>query len=39
MELSLFWTEFAKNELEGIYKYYREKAGIVISKKTCKRNL
>ncbi|MDN3620870.1 type II toxin-antitoxin system RelE/ParE family toxin [Polaribacter undariae] len=36
MELNLFWTEFAENELEGIYKYYREKAGIVISKKLIK---
>ena len=36
MELDIFWTEFAKNELEIIYKYYREKAGIVISKKLVK---
>jgi plasmid stabilization system protein ParE len=33
MELNIIWTEFAQNELEGIYKYYRKKAGIKISKK------
>ncbi|MCR9182830.1 MAG: type II toxin-antitoxin system RelE/ParE family toxin [Flavobacteriaceae bacterium] len=33
MELKLFWTEFSQKELEKIYKYYREKAGIRIAKK------
>lgn len=36
MELKLFWTKFALNELEEIYKYHREKAGVVISKKIVK---
>ncbi|MFV0565494.1 MAG: type II toxin-antitoxin system RelE/ParE family toxin [Flavobacteriaceae bacterium] len=33
MELKLFWTDFSQKELEKIYKYYREKAGIQIAKK------
>lgn len=33
MELKLFWTYFSQKELEKIYEYYREKAGIEISKK------
>lgn len=32
MELTIFWTEFAQIELDKIYKYYREKAGIRIAK-------
>jgi plasmid stabilization system protein ParE len=36
MELNIFWTEFAQNELAEIYKYYRKKAGIEISKKLVK---
>lgn len=33
MELTLFWTEFAKSELEKIYQYYKKRASIVIAKK------
>lgn len=33
MELKLFWTDFSQKQLEEIYKYYREKAGIRIAKK------
>ena len=33
MELKLFWTNFSQKELEKIYQYYREKAGIRIAKK------
>jgi plasmid stabilization system protein ParE len=36
MELNIFWTQFAEDELEGIYKYYRRKAGVVISKRIVK---
>jgi plasmid stabilization system protein ParE len=36
MELKIFWTQFAQDELEGIYKYYRKKAGVIISKKIVK---
>lgn len=33
MELKLFWTDFSQKELEKIYEFYREKAGIRIAKK------
>jgi len=33
MELKIFWTNFSLQELERIYEYYREKAGIRIAKK------
>ncbi len=33
MELELYWTNFSENELEKIYEYYREKAGVRIAKK------
>lgn len=33
MELKLFWTDFSQKELEKIYEFYREKAGIQIAKK------
>lgn len=33
MELKIFWTKFSQKELEYIYGYYREKAGIRIAKK------
>jgi plasmid stabilization system protein ParE len=36
MELNIFWTQFAQDELEEIYKYYRRKAGVTISKKIVK---
>lgn len=32
MELKLFWTDFSQTELEKIYEYYREKAGIRVAK-------
>ena len=36
MELNIFWTQFAQDELEEIYKYYRRKAGVVVSKRIVK---
>lgn len=33
MELNLFWTDFAQKELEKIFEYYREKAGVRMAKK------
>lgn len=33
MELSLFWTEFAKSELEKIFQYYKKRASAAIAKK------
>ncbi|AEL25709.1 type II toxin-antitoxin system RelE/ParE family toxin [Cyclobacterium marinum] len=32
MELDLFWTDFSQKELEKIYEYYREKAGVRVAK-------
>lgn len=32
MELNLFWTDFSQKELERIYEYYREKAGVRVAK-------
>ena len=32
MELNLFWTDFSQKELEKIYEYYREKAGVRVAK-------
>ena len=32
MELNLFWTDFSQKELEKIYKYYRENAGVKVAK-------
>jgi len=32
MELNLFWTDFSQKELEKIYEYYRENAGIRVAK-------
>ena len=32
MELILFWTDFSQKELEKIYEYYREKAGVRVAK-------
>ncbi len=34
MELKLIWTDFSQKELEKIYQFHREKAGIRIAKKT-----
>lgn len=36
MELRIFWTDFSLTSLEGIYEYYREKAGLMIAKKLVK---
>lgn len=36
MELNIFWSPFAHDELEGIYKYYRRKAGVIFSKRIVK---
>jgi toxin ParE1/3/4 len=33
MELKIFWTEFSKNSLELVYKYYKKEAGVRIAKK------
>lgn len=33
MELSIFWTDFAKNELRQIFDYHKDKAGSTIAKK------
>jgi plasmid stabilization system protein ParE len=33
MELKIFWTDFSQKELEKVYEYYREKAGVKIAKK------
>ncbi|MEM6721823.1 MAG: type II toxin-antitoxin system RelE/ParE family toxin [Bacteroidota bacterium] len=33
MEVRLFWTEFAKNELQQIFNYYHKKATYKIAKK------
>lgn len=32
MELELFWTEFAKNELRKIFDYHKEKASLTIAR-------
>lgn len=33
MDLTIFWTDFSMQELERIYTYYRDHAGISIAKK------
>ncbi len=33
MGLRIFWTDFSQRELEKIYEYYLEKAGIRVAKK------
>jgi plasmid stabilization system protein ParE len=33
MGLTVYWTHFAENKLDDIYKYYKEKAGVRIAKK------
>lgn len=33
MELEIYWTAFAKNELQNIFDYYKEKASLTIAKK------
>lgn len=32
MELKIYWTNFAKNELRKIYKYFKENASLRIAK-------
>ncbi len=34
MELRVFWTDTAMFQLEDIFKYYKDKAGIKIARKT-----
>jgi len=36
MEVTLFWTDFAKNELNKIFHYHNEKANLNIAKKLIK---
>lgn len=33
MEITVYWTNFSKQELQKIFEYYREKAGYKIAKK------
>lgn len=33
MELTIFWTQFAENELEEIFKYHKENASETIARK------
>jgi toxin ParE1/3/4 len=33
MGLTVYWTHFAENKLDDIYKYYKERAGVRIAKK------
>jgi len=33
MDLEIFWTEFAKNELRKIFDYHKEKASLAIARK------
>jgi plasmid stabilization system protein ParE len=33
MELKIYWTSFAKSELQNIFEYYREYASIRVAKK------
>ena len=32
MELKIFWTNFAKKELQEIFNYYKEKVGLGVAK-------
>jgi len=36
MKLKIVWSEFAENELDKIFEYYSQKAGIRIAKKLIK---
>lgn len=36
MELKIFWTDFAKNELKNIYDYHKEVATIKVAKRIVK---
>lgn len=33
MELTIYWTDFSKNELRKIFDYYKEKASISVARK------
>ncbi len=33
MDLGIYWTDFSKKELKGIFNYHKEKASITIAKK------
>ena len=33
MELKIYWTDFAKGELQEIFNYYKENTSITIAKK------
>lgn len=36
MELKIYWTDFAKNELKNIFEYYKENASLSIAKNITK---
>lgn len=36
MELKIFWTGFAKNELKNIFNYYKEDVGLEVAQKVIK---
>lgn len=36
MELKIFWTNFAKNELKNIYNYHKQVASIKVAKRVVK---
>ena len=36
MKLKVVWSEFAENEIDKIYNYYLQKAGIKVAKKIIK---
>ena len=33
MELTIYWTDFAKNELKSIFNYHKEKTSLKIARK------
>lgn len=33
MELKIYWTDFAKKELQNIFDYYKENAGLNVVRK------
>lgn len=32
MELKIYWTNFSKKELQNIFEYYKENAGLKVAK-------
>lgn len=36
MEIEIFWTDFAKDQLKKIFEFYKEKAGLKIAKQILK---